>query len=186
MKTDSKIATLRAKPVTVIALVVLVASLFGALALLYLINQSRTNDQRYLQQASDLRAQAYRLTSLARDATSGDEKAFDELSTVVNTMGSTWDMLRSSDESTRENLAGEFDKYSAIWARAKNNAQDIVTNKELIVSLNNVGKTLNENLPTLQTEHNNIVDILMESNAPTTRQSRHSYSPGVLNVLVVT
>jgi twitching motility protein PilJ len=167
MKTDSKIATLRAKPVTVIALVILVASLFGALALLYLINQSRTNDQRYLQQASDLRAQAYRLTSLGRDATSGDEKAFDELNSVVTTMGTTWDMLKNGDERTRSSLKSEFDKYAAIWERVKTNAQDIVTNKDLIVSLNNVGKTLNDNLPTLQTEHNNIVDILLESGAPT-------------------
>lgn len=167
MKTDSKIATLRAKPATVIALVFLVASLFGALALLYLINQSRTADQRYLQQAADLRAQAYRLTSLGRDATSGNEAAFDELNTVVTTMGSTWDMLRSSDERTRVSLKSEFDKYAAIWERVKTNAQEIVTNKELIVSLNNVGRNLNDNLPTLQTEHNNIVDILLESNAPT-------------------
>lgn len=167
MKTDSKIAALRAKPITVVALVVLVASFVGAMALIFLINQSKTNDQRYLQQASDLRAQAYRLTSLARDATSGDEKAFDELNGVVTTMGSTWDMLKASDERTRDNLASEFSKYESIWARAKNNAQTIVTNKDLIVSLNSVGKTLNDNLPTLQTEHNNIVDILMESNAPT-------------------
>jgi twitching motility protein PilJ len=147
--------------------VILVASLFGALALLYLINQSRTNDQRYLQQASDLRAQAYRLTSLGRDATSGDEKAFDELNSVVTTMGATWDMLKNGDERTRSSLKSEFDKYAAIWERVKTNAQDIVTNKDLIVSLNNVGKTLNDNLPTLQTEHNNIVDILLESGAPT-------------------
>lgn len=167
MKTDSKIAALRAKPVTVVALVVLVASFFGAMALIFLINQSKTNDQRYLQQASDLRAQAYRLTSLARDATSGDEKAFDELNGVVTSMSSTWEMLKASDERTRGNLASEFSKYESIWARAKNNAQTIVTNKDLIVSLNSVGKTLNDNLPTLQTEHNNIVDILMESNAPT-------------------
>lgn len=167
MKTDSKIAALRAKPITVVALVVLVASFFGAMALIFLINQSKTNDQRYLQQASDLRAQAYRLTSLARDATSGDEKAFDELNGVVTTMDSTWSMLDTSDERTRENLASEFNQYKSIWARAKNNAQTIVTNKDLIVSLNSVGKTLNDNLPTLQTEHNNIVDILMESNAPT-------------------
>ncbi len=167
MKTDSKIAALRAKPITVVALVVLVASFFGAMALIFLINQSKTNDQRYLQQASDLRAQAYRLTSLARDATSGDEKAFDELNGVVTTMDSTWSMLDTSDERTRENLTSEFNQYKSIWARAKNNAQTIVTNKDLIVSLNSVGKTLNDNLPTLQTEHNNIVDILMESNAPT-------------------
>ncbi|WP_331345008.1 methyl-accepting chemotaxis protein [Cellvibrio sp. UBA7661] len=166
MKTDSKIATFKAKPTTIFFAVLLVVSFVAALVLLYLINQGKSNDQRYLQQAGDLRAQAYRLTSLSRDATSGDEAAFGELTSVVESMGSTWDMLRASDERTRETLSAEFDNFGAIWNRVKTNAQAIATNKDLIVSLNNVGKTLNDNLPTLQTEHNNIVDILLESGAP--------------------
>ncbi|PUA27690.1 MAG: chemotaxis protein [Cellvibrio sp. 79] len=167
MKTDSKIAAFKAKPAIVIASVLLVASFVAAMISLFLIDQGKTNDQRYLQQASDLRAQAYRLTSLARDATSGDEKAFAELSGVVQSMDGTWNMLRTSDEDTKAALGTEFQAYGAIWDRVKNNAQAIATNKDVIVSLNNVGKTLNTNLPSLQTEHNDIVDILMESNAPT-------------------
>lgn len=166
MKTESKIAAFRAKPATIIATVLLIGSFVAAVVLLVLINQGKTNDQRYLQQASDLRAQAYRLTSLARDATSGDEQAFGELTGVVSSMSGTWDMLRTSDERTRKALSVEFDKFGAIWKGVQNNAQDIATNKDLIVSLNNVGNTLNDNLPTLQTEHNNIVDILLESGAP--------------------
>ncbi len=167
MKTDSKIAAFRAKPTIVVASVALVASFVAAIIFLFLIDQGKTNDQRYLQQAADLRAQAYRLTSLARDATSGDEKAFAELTGVVQSMDGTWNMLRTSDDSTKSALAAEFKAYGDIWDRAKANAQDIVNNKDVIVSLNNVGKTLNENLPSLQTEHNDIVDILMESDAPT-------------------
>lgn len=167
MKTDSKIAAFKAKPAIVVASVLLVASFVAAMISLFLIDQGKTNDQRYLQQASDLRAQAYRLTSLARDATSGDEKAFAELSGVVQSMDGTWNMLRTSDEDTKAALGTEFQAYGAIWDRVKNNAQAIATNKDVIVSLNNVGKTLNSNLPSLQTEHNDIVDILMESNAPT-------------------
>ncbi len=166
MKTDSKIAAFKAKPATIVASVFLIGSFVAAVVLLVLINQGKTNDQRYLQQASDLRAQAYRLTSLARDATSGDEQAFGELSSVMASMTSTWEMLRNSDERTRKALSSEFDKFGAVWKGVQNNAQDIATNKDLIVSLNNVGNTLNDNLPTLQTEHNNIVDILLESGAP--------------------
>jgi twitching motility protein PilJ len=167
MKTDSKPTGIRAKPLTVVASIALVASFVAALVCLYMIDQGKTNDQRYLQQVADLRAEAYRLNPLARDATSGDEKAFDELSVVVNKMGSTWDQLRASDEGTRVALAKEFEVFNGIWTRVKTSAQAIVTNKDVIVSLNNVGKALNGNLPTLQTEHNNIVDILVESKAPT-------------------
>ncbi len=65
MKTDSKIAAFRAKPATIVATVLLIGSFVAAVVLLVLINQGKTNDQRYLQQTSDLRAQAYRLTALA-------------------------------------------------------------------------------------------------------------------------
>jgi len=166
MKTDSKIATFKAKPTTIIASVLLVASFVAAMVLLYLINQGKNNDQRYLQQAADLRAQAYRLASLSRDATSGDEKAFGELSSVVASMGSTWTALQTSDPRTRAALAGDFAAFDNVWKGVKNNAQTIATNKDLIVSLNSVGKELNDNLPTLQGEHNNVVEILLDAEAP--------------------
>ncbi len=166
MKTNSKIASFRASPQMVGAVLLLIISVVAMVAFYLMVQRGAANDQNYIQQVADLRAQAYRLTSLSRDATSGDEKAFDELTGVVSTMGKTWDSLRNSDDNTRAQLAGEFASYEGIWNRVKTNAQAIATNKDLIVSLNNVGRTLNENLPSLQTQHNNIVDILLESNAP--------------------
>ena len=166
MKTDSKITAFKAKPAMIFAVVLFVLSLVAIVGAYIIVQQDASNDQRYIQQVADLRAQAYQLTSLARDATSGDDKAFDQLTSVVSGMGSTWEMLKSSDERTRQQLNAEFNNFEAIWGRVKTNAQAIATNKDLIVTLNNVGKNLNENLPSLQTEHNNIVDILLESDAP--------------------
>lgn len=166
MKTDSKITAFKTKPAMVLAVVLFVLSLVAIVGAYIIVQQDANNDQRYIQQVADLRAQAYQLTSLARDATSGDEKAFDQLTSVVSGMGNTWEMLKSSDERTRQQLNKEFNNFEAIWGRVKTNAQAIATNKDLIVTLNNVGKNLNENLPSLQTEHNNIVDILLESDAP--------------------
>ncbi|HSC66553.1 MAG TPA: methyl-accepting chemotaxis protein [Cellvibrio sp.] len=166
MKTDSKIAAFKAKPGMVLASALLVISLVAALVFLYLIDQGKTDDQRNLQQTADLRAQAYRLASLSRDATSGDEKAFGELSGVVASMGSTWASLQSGNPSTRQALATEFAAFEKIWNGVKSNAQTIATNKDLIVSLNSIGKELNDNLPTLQGEHNNIVEILLDAEAP--------------------
>src|SRR5690606_19530082 len=54
----------------------------------------------------------------------------------------------------------------------RDNAQVIVTNKDLIVSLNSVGNNLNDNLPNLQAQHNNIVEILLENNAPADQVSQ--------------
>lgn len=168
MKTESRspFAAIKASPGISISVLLLVACIAGMTVSYFIVQQDENNDQRYLQQTADLRADAYRLTALARDATSGDEEAFTALSGVLSSMTSSWEQLRTSDERTRRELMTEFAAYEGIWGRVRNNAQVIVTNKDLIISLNSVGNNLNDNLPTLQAQHNNIVEILLENNAP--------------------
>ncbi|MBK8188231.1 MAG: type IV pili methyl-accepting chemotaxis transducer N-terminal domain-containing protein [Cellvibrio sp.] len=167
MKTDKKVSTsAKVNPTMVIATILAVISLVAAVVSIIVVLRDSGKDQTYLTQAADLRAQAYRLTGLSRDATSGDEKAFTDLAAVIESMSKTWEMLRAGDETTRQTLSLEFANYENVWGRVKKNAQDISTNKDLIVNLNNVGKLLNENLPSLQAEHNNVVEILLEAEAP--------------------
>jgi twitching motility protein PilJ len=166
MKTDNKLSTVRSNPTMVVVILLAVFSAVAAVVFFVMVQQNISKDQAYLAQTADLRAQAYRLTGLSRDATSGDEKAFAELTGVVDSMGKTWESLRRGDPETSQALSAELANFESVWNRVKKNAQDIATNKDLIVNLNNVGKNLNENLPTLQAEHNNIVETLLEAEAP--------------------
>ncbi|WP_051235516.1 methyl-accepting chemotaxis protein [Marinimicrobium agarilyticum] len=174
MKTESRnlFTNVRANP----AMVVLVVLLIGFLVLIpvtyVMVQQGLERDQEYLQQAAELRAQAYRLTALSRDAIEGDEEAFTELAQVVETMGNTWESLRSSDLRTRQQLNSEFSAYAQVWNDVRENANTILTNRDTIVFLNEVGQTLNETLPELQAEHNNIVEILIENDAPAEQVSQ--------------
>jgi twitching motility protein PilJ len=171
-ETRSPLAALKASPVMSAALFLLIVCLV-AIPLIYIrVQQDAANDQRYLQQVADLRAEAYRLSSLSRDSTSGNEQAFSELESVINTMGATWESLRASDERTRRELREEFAAYEGVWGRVKSSTDVIASNKDLIVTLNAVGRQLNENLPTLQAQHNNIVEILLENNAPADQVSQ--------------
>ncbi|MFO1389485.1 methyl-accepting chemotaxis protein [Cellvibrio sp.] len=167
MKADSKsvFGAHKTNPIVFWSVIVGGLSLFAFFASLGIVINDGNKDQNNLQQVAELRAQAYRLTSLSRDATSGSEKAFGELAGVVSKMDASWNQL-SSNERAKNELKTQFDAYGAIWGRAKNNAQDIVKNKDLIVTLNGVGKTLNANLPSLQSEHRNIVEILLDTKAP--------------------
>jgi twitching motility protein PilJ len=167
MKKESKkglAAAHKANPSVTVAVVLLVLSLAAMTATYIIVQKDANNDQRQLQQVAELRAQAYRLTSLSRDATLGDEKAFKDLSLVLANMGEVWGSLRSSK--TTASLAEKFTAFNTIWASAKANAQAIATNQDLIVSLNSVGKNLNDNLPSLQSEHANIVEILLDARSP--------------------
>ncbi|WP_111642084.1 methyl-accepting chemotaxis protein [Marinimicrobium alkaliphilum] len=174
MKTESRslFGSVKANPAIALGVVLLLGFLIAMPFTYLVIQQGAEDDQRHLQQAADLRAQAYRLTALSRDATAGDEAAFDELNSVVAGMSSTWDGLRGSDPFTRSQLSQEFGAYDGVWRRVRNNAQTILTNRETIVFLNEVGRTLNEALPGLQAQHNNVVEILLEADAPADQVSQ--------------
>ena len=46
------------------------------------------------------------------------------------------------------------------------NAATILKNQETVLFLHNVADTLNQAIPQLQSEHNLIVEILLDNNAP--------------------
>lgn len=170
-ETKSLIAAYKANPRIAFAVFLLVLSLIGAIGCYIIVSRDANRDQRHLQQLADLRVQAYRLTLLARDATSGSEKAFDDLSLVLKNMDGVWNKLRASDVGSSEALKKKMSAYNTIWGGLKNNAQAIATNKDLIVNLNSVGRYLNDNLPNLQIEHNNVVEILLDAKAPSDQVS---------------
>ncbi|BFM13419.1 chemotaxis chemoreceptor PilJ [Simiduia litorea] len=160
------VASMRGNPVMALLAAALLVVLVLMGASFYLVQQNTAKDQSYLQLTAELRALSFRVTSLAREATSGNEQAFPELAKVITEMGGLWDRLRASDIDTRTALAEEFAGFDAIWQSVKASSNAIVTNKDTIIFLNDVAITLNESLPELQAEHNNIVEILLESDAP--------------------
>lgn len=165
MKTESRnfLASARVNP----AMAVLVVLLVGFVVLIpyvYIqVQRALDADQSYLQHAAELRAQSYQLTALSRVAVAGDQGAFVELNTVVRDMDQTWEQLRSSDPRTRRELSREFTAYNNIWRQARESSQTILQNREAIIFLNQVGERLNDTLPELQSLHNDIVEILLET-----------------------
>ena len=168
MKSDSlnMFSRMKANPLLgalILALVVFLALIGGVIYQLFADGQ---RDQSYIQMVAELRASSYRLTSLTRDATAGDKPSFAELQRVVNGMDGIWQRLRASDPHTRVKLAEELANFDGVWTRSKQSSQVIIDNEETIIFLHDVANTLNESLPELQAEHNNIVDILLENRAP--------------------
>lgn len=168
MKSDSVGMFARAKTNPVLAILIIGLVVLTALIglVIYQLIRNAEQDQRYLQLASDLRASSFRLASLSRDATSGNEEAFGHLGDVVAGMERSWTELKAADPQTRIVLAEQLAAFDGVWTRVKGNAKVITDNKETIIFLHDVATTLNESLPELQAEHNNIVEILLENRAP--------------------
>lgn len=160
---------------TMAFLVIALVGFFAATAFSqFVVQNNSSRDQGYLQMTAELEKQAYRLNSLSRDATGGDEEAFAELNAVVTSMDTTWDTLRQGD-SLRDALPDELAGLKAVWDSIKVDANNIITNKDSIIFLHDVATTLNESLPELQADHNTIVEILLENNAPADQVSVAQY-----------
>ncbi|GAB1265856.1 chemotaxis chemoreceptor PilJ [Aurantivibrio infirmus] len=168
MKTETKktSSSSQGNKGTLVLVGLLVASLVLMAGSIFLVLRNSAQDQGYLQLVNELRASSYQLTGLARDATNGNEASFIELQSVVDTMSQTWLSLQSADARTRTQVAGEFASFRAVWEKVRENAQTIVNNRERITLLTDVASTLNQSLPELQAEHENIKDILLENGAP--------------------
>lgn len=123
-------------------------------------------DQKLRDLVADLRVSSYQLTALSRDATAGNKEAFDRLSRVVNGMEQTWEQFKSAAPQTRAALNEEMTAYEGVWSRVRQNSQVITENEAAIILMHDVATTLNQALPALQSEHDNIVYILLENGAP--------------------
>lgn len=168
MKNESKniFASMKENTLTSLLVVALVVSLGAMAASIFFVQRDSARDQRYLQSVGELRVLSYQVTTLARDATNGSSDAFGQLKQVSADMGATWDRVRAADSQTRAAVAAEMARYDAVWQRVRQNAGNIVDNQETIIFLHDVAATLNQSLPELQAEYENIKDILLESGAP--------------------
>ncbi|WP_308364229.1 MULTISPECIES: methyl-accepting chemotaxis protein [unclassified Microbulbifer] len=168
MKTGSQSSSsaLRSNPAALFMGLLVLATLAGLIVSIYLVQTQGDRDKEYLQQVAELRALSYQVVSLGPEATAGDEEAFDELQKVVGEMSGIWNRLQGADAGTRRALEQELANYAQIWRQVREQADTILGNKDTIIFLNDVASTLNDSLPELQAEHNNIVEILLANSAP--------------------
>ena len=149
--------------ITFLSVLLMVVVVFLGFNLLMVFNQN-ARDQESLQLTSELRALSYRLVSLSRESTAGNEGAFDELQGLVDRMQESWGKLHSN--LVDEVAAPPLDALSEVWVTAQQNARTIIDNQDTVIFLNKVAATLNQSLPELQQEHREVVDILLASRAP--------------------
>jgi twitching motility protein PilJ len=168
MKIESSglVARLKDNPTMSILVIALIG--FGVLiaVMIFVLLRDAERDAQYERFVAELRASSYRLTALSRDATGGNKGEFKNLRQVIENMDSTWKELQGADRQTKVYLVDELAAYESVWSRTKQNSEVITNNEDSIILMHDVAKTLNEALPELQAEHDNIVEILLENKAP--------------------
>lgn len=141
--------------------VVLVAMAIASVS----ISNKTSKDQADLQVLSDLRALSYRTMESSRLAISGDQKAFVELENSVSEMERITTRFADPNGELYAELPTQLQDFTNQWNAVKSAANKISKDEASIVLTNDVAKRLNETIPELQREYDNVIDILVDKNS---------------------
>lgn len=143
-----------------VAFILLVAFVVFNLVVVFM---DAARDRQNMDSISELRTLSYRVSGLSRDATNGHSESFAELEAVISQMRNSWSRLSRNSEELPDRTLSVF---AAELATVEAQTGVIVEGRDTILFLHNVVDTLNARLPQLQVEHNQVVDILLDVNAP--------------------
>jgi len=149
-----------------IALLIVLA--ISLIVVLFIINRESGHDAEYIDYAGDLRVLSQEIAKNSTEAAGGTAQAFGQLENSRNRFSELWQYLVEGNPDTGLPALGLVDQteVQAIWDRVRNDADEIVGTRDAVLSLHQVAQTLNETIPDLQIEYEDIVAILLMSDAP--------------------
>nr|WP_257296663.1 methyl-accepting chemotaxis protein [Endozoicomonas sp. YOMI1] len=123
--------------------------------------------------AGELRVLSQQIAKNASEAASGKEEAFPLLKEATLMFGqyivelnrarlSVLPFIDTSDSAT----AQQIEALNSAWSEMKVEAGSILAAQDTVLSLHDVATTLSETIPQLQIEYDEVVEILLDNNAP--------------------
>jgi len=148
--------------------IALVLMLVFLIAVSYFIGRDSGYDKEYASYASDLRVLSQEIAKNATEAAAGKEEAFLQLGRSREEFGTLLGYIVNGNDETGL-PASELPVETGVvarWENVKVNADRIVENEETVLNLHQIAATLNETIPQLQIEYEDVVSILLENDAP--------------------
>lgn len=148
--------------------IALVVMLLFLIVVSYFIGQDSRHDKDYSAYASDLRVLSQEVAKNATEAASGKEEAFAQLKRSREDFEKLLGYIVNGNAETglpASNLPIETGVTSR-WESVSRNADRILENKETVLTLHQIAATLNETIPQLQIEYEDVVSILLDNDAP--------------------
>lgn len=154
---------------TLVAMIVIV--LVAVVALLYVIftvNADAGRDKTTIGYTSDLRVLSQEIAKNASEAADGKAEAFGQLRTSRDRFESLFNFLvNGNPEENLPPLQGtQMEALTGLWEQVRDDADQILTTEDVVLQLHEVAVTLNDTIPQLQVEYDDVVQILLESEAP--------------------
>ncbi len=148
--------------------VVLVVLLLALFVVSYMIVRDSDYDKEYAGYASDLRVLSQEVAKNATEAAAGKEEAFKQLQKSRDDFERKLGLIVNGNEETGLPPSDLPDETGVTerWDTVKRNADRILENEETVLTLHQIAETLNETIPQLQIEYEDVVMILLENDAP--------------------
>ncbi|MDX1800055.1 MAG: methyl-accepting chemotaxis protein [Marinobacter sp.] len=146
----------------------LIALTILLVVVLFIINKNSQNDQEYIAHTNELRVLSQEIAKNATEAADGTAEAFDQLKRSREEFSQLWGYIIEGNPNTGlppSELATQS-PVQKTWDTVRENADSIISTREAVLKLHKVAQTLNENIPQLQVEYDDIVQILLDNNAP--------------------
>ncbi|MBO9481804.1 methyl-accepting chemotaxis protein [Salinisphaera sp. G21_0] len=163
----------KANRATIASITMLVLSLSVMTGAFIYNNQQSQLLHTHETNASELRVLSQQIAKNASEAASGKEEAFPLLKEATAMFGQYIDELNrgslsvipfidTSDSAT----AQQIEALDSSWSEMKVEADSILAAQNTVLSLHDVATTLSETIPQLQIEYDEVVEILLDNNAP--------------------
>lgn len=171
MKTTNILSGARSNILVGVLFAVLIVSLGLLFANFMYLNKQAEYDKQYIGHAGELRLLSQGMAKEAIEAASGKPAAFKLLKEQRDDYERRWGWVTQGDPST--GLPGspapmkkELDAAGASWEQLRQRADAIIESEKNVLSLHQVAESLAETIPQLQIEYEEVVDILIENDAP--------------------
>jgi twitching motility protein PilJ len=150
---------------------ILLLSLVLLIANFLYLNTQSSRDTEYIGHAGELRVLSQQISKSATEAATGTPEAFGLLLSARNDFQQRWDYLVKGDAASGlppmpTSMAGQQAQLQADWDKVRRNADAILASQGTVLSLHEVAATLSDTVPQLQVEYEDVVDVLIASNAP--------------------
>ncbi len=161
----SNLANNTARMVLISAFVVFIlAFLFITVFVQYKSDQ----DKEYISHSGELRVLSQQIAKNAVEAAAGKEEAFKLLAVARKNFETRWGYIVNGDSETGlpPSPVEGISELQALWDDARDSADRIVETRDTVLSLHEVAATLSETIPQLQVEYDEVVEILLDNDAP--------------------
>jgi twitching motility protein PilJ len=153
------------------SVVLMILAVIGLFVTSWIQTVEGARDKEYIANAGELRVLSQAIAKNSTEAAGGKEEAFTQLQTTRQAFERHWtNLLQGNPEvdlpPSPDSVQAEMDALNAVWGRVRDNADQILDSQEVVLTLHEVAATLSETIPQLQIEYEEVVEILLEVEAP--------------------